>query len=307
MPKTIQTKMRLLSLIMAVMLMCPAAYAQMPNDAIYMPAKTACLALSYNHSSWDKYWENKLKRDNLNIGKQTTQAAMAMLAVGVTKNLNVIVGLPYIWTKTSAGNLQWHNGFQDVSGWLKYRFLNKSGLSLHAVVGGSIPATNYVPDFMPMSIGLQCKTATARLVVRYKHTSGVYLTAYSSYIFRSKINIDRDSYLMYEKLYNTNEVSVPDAYDASARIGYTNKMLQTEVFAEHGACADGDYIRRNQMPFPTNNMKSTAVGWYGKFQPKNIGFNARVSYVVDGENVGQAISYQAGILYQFAYLKSGKK
>ncbi len=299
--------MRLLTLIVAVMIVSRAAYAQMPNDAIYMSKNTACLALSYNHTSWDKYWENKLKRENLNIGTQTTQTAMAMLAVGVTKDFDVIVGVPYIWTQASAGNLKWHKGIQDVSGWLKYRFFNKSGLSLNAVIGGSVPLTDYVPDFMPMSIGLRCKTATGRLVVRYKHTSGVYLTAYSSYIFRSKIKIDRDSYLMYEKLYNTNEVSVPNAYDLSARIGFTNKAIQTEVFAERGACVDGDYIRRNQMPFPTNNMKSTSVGWYGKFQPKNLGFNARVSYVVDGENVGQAMSYQAGVLYQFGYIKSGKK
>jgi len=284
-----------------------AAFAQMPNDAIYMQKNTACLALSYNHSAWDKYWENKLKRDNLNIGTQTTQTAMAMLAVGVTKNLNVIVALPYIWTEASAGNLKWNKGFQDVSGWVKYRFLDKAGVSLNAVVGASLPVTNYVPDFMPMSIGLQCKTATGRLVARYKHSTGIYATVYGSYILRSKIKIDRDSYLMGETLYNTNEVSVPNAFDLSGRLGYTNKYLQTEVFAEHGACTGGDYIRRNQMPFPTNNMKSTAVGFYGKFQPKNLGFNIRVSRVIDGENVGQSMTYQAGVLYQFAYIKSGKK
>jgi len=305
--KTIQNKICIWTLMTALSFCGLTSFAQMPNDAIYMAKNTACLALSYNHTAWDKYWENNLKRENLNIGTQTTQTAMAMLAVGATKNLNVIVGLPYIWTQASAGNLKWHKGVQDISGWLKYRFFNKGGLSLNAVVGGSIPVTNYVPDFMPMSIGLQCKTATGRLVVRYKHSTGIYATAYGSYILRSKIKIDRDSYLMGETLYNTNEVSVPNAFDLSGRLGWTNRYIQTEVFAEHGACTDGDYIRRNAMPFPTNNMKSTAVGFYGKFQPKNLGFNVRVSRVIDGENVGQAMTYQAGILYQFAYIKSSKK
>jgi len=305
--KNIQTKLRLLALLITPLFFGKSTYAQMPNDAIYMSKGTACLALSYNHTAWDKYWEGSVKRDNLNIGTQTTQTAMAMLAVGVTKNLNVIVGLPYIWTEASAGNLKWHKGVQDASGWLKYRFFNKAGLSLNAVAGASIPVNNYVPDFMPMSIGLQCKTATGRLVVRYKHKTGIYATALGSYILRSKIKIDRDSYLMGETLYNTNEVSVPNAYDFSGRLGYTNNFLQTEVFAEHGACTDGDNIRRNAMPFPTNNMKSTAVGFYGKFQPKNLGFNVRVSRIIDGQNVGQAMSYQAGILYQFAYLKSARK
>jgi hypothetical protein len=49
---------------------------------------------------------------------------------------------------------------------------------------------------------------------------------------------------------------------------------------------NGDNIRRNDMPFPTNNMQATMVGWYGKFQPKALGVNARVGYVTDGLNAG---------------------
>jgi hypothetical protein len=299
-------KKKHLGMFMLAMLSFGAVRAQMPNDAVYMSKNTACLALSYTHSSWDKYWENQLKRENLNIGTQTTQVGMAMLAVGATKNLNVIVALPYITTRTSAGNMKGSSGFQDVSAWLKYRFYNKAGLSFHAVAGASIPTSDYVPDFMPLSIGLQCRTATGRLIARYRHKTGIYATAYGSYILRSKITIDRDSYLMYETLYNTNRVSVPNAFDYSARLGFTNRTVQTEVYAERNECANGDYIRRNGMPFPTNNMKSTTVGWYGKFQPKNIGFNARVAYVTRGENVGQAMTYSAGLLYQFRYIKSGK-
>lgn len=284
----------------------PSAYAQMPNDAIYMSKGTACLAVSYTHSSWDEYWENALKRENLNIGTHTTQSVMPMLAVGVVKNLNVIVGVPYIWTQASTGNLRWQKGVQDASGWLKYRFFNKAGFSLHAIAGASIPITNYVPDFLPMSIGIQCKTATGRLLASYRHQSGVYLTASGSYIFRSKITIDRDSYQADGKLYNTNKVSVPNAYDASARLGYLKKGIQAEAFIEHGACDGGDNIRRNDMPFPTNNMKSTLVGVYAKFQPKNIGVNARASYVTSGQNVGQATTFSVGVLYQFRYVKQAK-
>lgn len=300
-------KQSLILLFMIVLCATGRAFAQMPNDAIYMSKNTACLALSYGHSSWDKYWENSLKRENLNIGTHTTQSAMAMLAVGVTKNLNVIAGVPYMWTKTSAGNLKWQNGFQDASLWLKYRFVNVSGFSLHAIGGASIPMGNYIPDFLPMSIGIQCKTATARLLARYRHPqTGIYLTASGSYIFRSNIKIDRDSYLSDGKLHSTNKVSVPNAYDASVRLGYSKAAIQAEVFAEYGACDGGDNIRRNDMPFPTNNMKSTVGGVYAKFQPKNIGVNARAAYVLDGTNVGQSTSFSVGVLYQFRYIKADK-
>ena len=291
-------------LIVAITGIWSRATAQMPNDAIYMAKNTACLAVSYNHSAWDKYWENTLLRENLNIGTLRTQSAMAMLAVGVTKNLNVIVGVPYVWTQASAGNLKWQRGIQDASGWLKYRFINVSGFSLHAIAGASVPVGNYIPDFLPMSIGIQCKTATGRLLASYRNKpTGLYITSSASYILRSKVKIDRDSYQADGKLYASNMVSVPNAYDMSARIGYLKKAIQAEGFVEHGACDGGDNMRRNDMPFPTNNMKSTSVGIYAKFQPKNIGINARAARVIDGNNVGKSDSYMLGVLYQFRYAR----
>jgi hypothetical protein len=94
-------------------------------------------------------------------------------------------------------------------------------------------------------------------------------------------------------------VAVPDAFDAALRLGYLKKDNQLEVFAEHFSCVGGDHIRRNDMPFMTNDMTMTSVGVYGKYQPKNIGVNARVAYVVDGRNVGQSLSLSVGLLYLF--------
>ena len=298
---------KLLFLTIPLLLNGAKVFAQMPNDAIYMNKNQACIALSYGHGSWDKYWENKLKRENQNIGTHTTQMVMPMVAVGFTSNLNLIVGAPYMWTQASAGNLKWQKGVQDLSVFVKYRFLNKNGLSLHAIGGGSLPLTNYIPDFLPMSIGIQCKTATARLMASYRHKSGVYATVSGSYIFRSNIKIDRDAYQSGDRVYYTNEVSVPNAYDFSARAGYLKRGIQAEVFYERTGCDGGDDIRRNDMPFPTNNMKATTVGVYAKFQPKHIGVNARASYVIDGTNVGQTTAFSVGVLYQFYYIKSSKQ
>ena len=282
------------------------ATAQMPHDAIYMPEKTACLAVSYGSSSWDQYWENTLKRENLNIGKHTTQNVMPMLAVGITDKLNVIVGVPYVSTKTTAGNLMGQKGIQDISAWLKYKLVEKSGFAIHGVLGASAPVGNYVAEFLPMSIGLGAKTATGRFIASYYHKSGVYLAGHSSYIFRSTVKIDRDAYQAYNKVYNTNMVSVPNATDGRIALGFSKKGLVTEVFAERFTCVGGDNIRRNDMPFLTNNMESTSIGWYAKYQPKNIGANARIAHVTNGLNVGQSLSYSVGVLYQINQFKSKK-
>lgn len=278
-------------------------FAQMPHDAIYMPKKSVCIAGIYGKSTWTNYWEGSLKRENLNIGTHTTQSVMLMPAIGITNRVNVILALPFISTSTSAGNLMGQKGVQDLSGWLKAKLAEREGLSLHGVLGGSIPVSNYVPDFLPMSIGIRARTATARLLANYTHPkTGLYLTVHGSYTWRGNINIDRDAYQANERMYNTNEVQVPHGSDAAVRLGVVRRKWQLEAFGERMANLSGDNIRRNDMPFPTNNMQATTVGFYGKVQPRQIGATVRVGKVIDGLNMGQSTSYMVGILYQIGGL-----
>ncbi|MBO0929504.1 hypothetical protein [Fibrella aquatilis] len=282
------------------LLVAGPALAQMPQDAIYMPKKTICAALMLGKSDWNWYWENTLKRENYNLGRHTTQSASLMAAVGLTDRVNLIVNLPYVSTSTSAGNLMGQKGFQDLSGWLKINAVRYKGLSLHTIVGASIPVSDYVPSFLPMSIGMGAKTVSGRLLANYKHSpTGLYVTAHGTYTWRGKVKLDQDAYQFDGKIYNTNQVAVPNATDAAVRLGILKRTFQTEVFAERFSCVSGDNIRRNDMPFLTNNMQATTVGWYGKYQPHNVGFNARASYVTDGLNMGQSTSFMLGFLYQF--------
>ena len=278
--------------------------AQMPHDAVYMAKGSACPVIMYGNSSWNQYWENTLKRDNLNIGTHTTESITAMVALGITKKLNVIVGLPYIFTRTSAGNLMGQKGIQDLMVWAKYKAVNVNGFTLSPAFGVSVPLGNYVPDFLPMSIGLQCRTVSGRLIANYKHPkTGLYVTAHGTYTWRSNITVDRSAYQANDKVYNTNVVGVPNAVDAGVRFGILKKKIQAEVFAERFACVSGDNIRRNDMPFPTNNMEATTVGAYTKIQPKNLGITLRAGQVINGLNVGQSTSFMVGVLYQIGPFK----
>ena len=273
--------------------------AQMPHDAIYMNKKLACGALVYGTNSWTTYWENGLKRDNPNIGRLTTQSATAMIAYGITRDINVITMVPYVKTEASQGNLMGQQGLQDASVFVKTKTKAYHGITAHGVVGFSIPVTNYVPDFMPMSIGLGAKTMVVRGMLSYALPKHLYVNSSIAYQARSQVKADRDAYLAGSKLYQTNQVAVPDAFDAAFRLGYLKKDNQIELFAEHFSCTKGDDIRRNDMPFLTNDMTMTTVGIYGKYQPKALGVNARVAYVTDGQNVGQSTSISVGVLYQF--------
>jgi hypothetical protein len=289
--------------------LCVFAYApvwaQMPTDAIYMDKKSVCFAGIYGQSNWDRYWENQLRRENFNIGTHTTQSVQVMIAYGISKRVNLIASVPYVWTSTSAGNLMGQRGFQDVSGWLKVNAFQYRHVSLHGIVGASIPLSNYVPNFLPMSIGLGARAATGRLLVNYRNpNTGLYATASGAYTLRSNIMIDQDAYQAFDRVYNTREVFMPNATDMAIRVGYYRKGIQAEAFAERFACTSGDNIRRNDMPFPTNNMRATTVGVYGKYQPRNVGLNARLGYVVEGLNMGQSTSLMLGLLYQLNMAKT---
>jgi len=275
--------------------------AQMPTDVIYMPKKTVCVAGVYSYSTWTQYWEGTRQRENQNIGTHTTQSVSVMPAIGITNRLNLILNLPYVRTSTSAGNLMGQQGVQDLSAWLKLKALEYKGFSVNLLAGGGLPIGNYVPDFLPMSIGLQSRTATGRLLLNYTHPkTGLYVTTYGSYTWRSNIKVDRDAHFTNGQLWNTNEMQIPNMYDASVRVGVSHREWQAEAFVERMAGLSGDDIRRNDMPYPTNNMQATQIGGYGKFQPRNLGLNARVAYVTDGRNVGQSTSFMLGVLYQFS-------
>ena len=284
-------------LLCLICMMGQQSLAQMPHDGIYMSKKIACGALIYGNSSWTEYWENQLFRENENIGRLTTESVNAMMAYGITKKFNVIAVVPYVRTNASKGNLLGQKGFQDASIWIKAKGYSSHGLTLHGVVGASMPMSNYVPDFMPMAIGIGSKALVARGILTYDLPKNLYLNSSIAYQMRSRVEADRDAYLSGDKLLYTREVAVPDAFDAAIRFGYLKKDNQLEVFAEHFSCVGGDHIRRNDMPFMTNDMTMTSVGVYAKYQPKQLGINGRVSYVVDGQNVGQSLSVSVGLLY----------
>src|ERR1700743_58608 len=112
---------RLFPVFCMLLLLSIRGKAQMDYDAIMMAKKNFCGSVMYNHSSWDHYWEGTFKRNNLNLGTVSTQQFSVMGNYGITHNLNILIGAPYIRTKASAGSLHGQHGVQDLSGWLKWR------------------------------------------------------------------------------------------------------------------------------------------------------------------------------------------
>src|ERR1700753_2072195 len=166
------------------------AKAQTDEDAIMMTKKNLCIGGTYMHGSWDHYWEGTFKRNNQNLGTVSTQSVMGMGTYGLTDKRNLIVSAPYEWTKATAGTLHGQHGVQDLTGWLKWDALDltvgKGVLSVYLLGGGSIPLTNYIADFLPLSIGLQSKTLSGRLLLDYQ-VGNIFVTGSGTYTGRSDI------------------------------------------------------------------------------------------------------------------------
>jgi len=170
--------------------------AQTDEDGIMMPKKNFCGGVMYSHSSWNHYWEGTFKRNNPNIGTVATQMIGLMGTYGLTNKLNVQIGVPYVTTTASAGTLHSQHGIQDLSLWVKWQALKMSGsmgtLSVYLVGGGSLPLTNYIADYLPLSIGMHSKTLSGRLLIDYQERN-FFATASGTYTRRGDITIDRNA------------------------------------------------------------------------------------------------------------------
>jgi hypothetical protein len=278
------------------------ANAQTEIDGIMMSKNQLCTGAVYQYSAWNNYWEGSFKRDNQNLGTVSNNNISVNANYGLSDKLNVIVSLPYVNSKASAGTLKGQDGLQDFSATVKYMPIEKTiggaTYSLYTIAGISIPATNYVADFLPLSIGSQSRTGTFRLMGDYQR--GHFFTTLSgAYLKRAKITIDRNAYFTTEMIYS-NEVVMPDVINLNFRMGYRSNRLIAEAIVDNQVTQGGFDITKNNMPFPSNAMNAFKVGVHTKYTfPKKEalslvgGFNR----VLDGRNVGQTNAVYAGLFY----------
>src|SRR6201996_543951 len=299
--------------LLMLLLQAGVSRAQMDNDAIMMTKHNFCVGPTYGYSSWNHYWEGTFHRTNQNLGTVSTQMVSLMGDYGIMDKLDVLVMAPYVWTHATAGTLAGQHGIQDLSAWLKYLALEKNVgkgvLSTFVLGGASIPLSNYEPDYLPLSIGLQSKTLSGRLMVDYQQ-GNFFATVLGTYTWRSDIDIDQNAYYT-TSLHLTNRVDMPNVASEMLRIGYRSDRWIIEALGTNMNTLGGFDIRKNDMPFPSNKMNSTMAGAHVKYNFKKIdglSVDAEGDYTVAGRNVGQSKSFDVGVFYilDFSH-KSPKK
>ena len=285
-----------------LLLLIKPATAQTDIDAIMMEKNAFCVGPMYSYSSWKNYWEGKLKRDNENLGKVSTQMFGLMGNYGLTRKINILFSAPYVKTKASAGTLHGMKGVQDLSLFVKWRPVQKKmgggKLSIFGIGGVSFPLSNYVADFLPLSIGLLSKTASVRIMADYQQ-GNLFATGSATYVFRDNIKIDRTSYYTTE-LHLTNEVEMYNGTNFNFRAGFRNHRLIAEVVVNNWTTLGGFDITRNNMPFPSNKMNATNLGVNIKYVIPSLPQLAIVTggnTTVAGRNMGQSTTLYGSFFY----------
>lgn len=296
-------------LLIALMSSHQKLLAQMDNDGLFMGKGQLCTGPVYSHNSWNNYWEGTQLRSNPNIGKVTTQSVNLMGMYGIKKKLSLFYQVPFVFTHQSTGQWKGQSGLQDLNLWLKYRphlvKVGKGKLAIIGLLGVSTPMSNYTKDMLPMSIGLGSTTGSARLMLDYLQ-NGWFVTASATYVWRSNVQLDRTAYYTTQMHYSS-EVLMPNATQWHLRMGYRTHKMVAEAVAENWTTRGGFDITRNNMPFISNRMNSTRVGFHFKQEEllvKPLTLLAGAQYSVAGRNVGQSTMIYAGIAWIFQFGKN---
>ena len=280
--------------------------AQTRDDGFMLARHAVCSGVLYTHSSWDHYWEGTLERVNGNIGTIRTQSVAADTNYGLTKRINVMASVPYVWTHASSGVLRSMSGFQDLSlsakvNALQFPVTHGANLRLLGSVVGTTPMTNYSPNLQPLSIGLHGKTLSLRGIARLQTKHSLYVTGSAAYIFRGRVTIAAPYYYTNNQLTLSNQVALPNQFNYQAAVGYYHHDLKVEANFWQTQTRGGGDIRRQDLPFISNRMNESRVGATVQYplpgRLHNLQYWVNYSGTVEGRNVGDARTLTTGFMY----------
>ena len=286
-------------------------FAQTDIDAIMMSKNQFCTGLMYGKGSWNKYWEGAFLRENLNLGTVSSSNLSIMGNYGVKDNLNILFNAPYISNKASAGVLRSVDGLQDFSTWIKWMPIEKDlrtgTISAYFMAGASIPMSDYIVDYLPLTIGLKSNTLSGRFMLDYQ-VGNFFITGSETYTIRGHSTIERNSYFTTQQIIS-NQVALPAVNNINLRMGYRSYWLIAEAVLNDSKTLGGFDITKNNMPFPSNRMNATTVGVNFKYEIEKVAGLSLVgggNQVIKGRNVGQSTNYYGGLFYILNFSKKEK-
>jgi hypothetical protein len=284
--------------------------AQTPLDGLMMPKGEICVALVYEHSTWERYWEGTYLRTNQNIGTFKREMAMPLIVGGITDKINIMISLPFLKTSTTGGQMAGAEGLQDIGLSLKAQFLDynlgKGKLKAFSNLSFSTPASNYLADYLPFSLGFGSNELGVRAIGLYEMNKGSYFRISGAYLHRGRAEAERNFYYQ-DRAFYTSTMDIPDALHAQVSLGswFFQKKLRVEASITSLRCSSGDDIRTYNTPQPTNKVDFDKIEGFAQYyfkDLKGLGVLAYYNQMFSGRNMGQFSGFGLGLTYQFKAL-----
>lgn len=273
--------------------------SQSLTDDLLMKKGDICLALTVSEDKWNKYWEGTQHISNPNIGTLTRQTVTPMLGLGITNIFNFFAELPHVKTFASGGDMRGNAGIQDFNFGVKYQLLKKEfdalTLRLFLSANYSLPASNYLSDYLPFSIGLGAQTASLRTIIFLNAwNEKLFFRGMASYSYVGTTKAERTYYYADGQSYYTPTMDVPSRYGYEVVGGsrLLDKKLHLEAGILNQTSLTGDDIRRWMAPQATNKMDFTSfAGRVRIFPVSSSSIIFSYSKTLSGRNVGDSSVY----------------
>lgn len=285
-------------------------WAQSPLDELMMPKNDICILFNYEYGQFDQYWEGDFLRENQTIATVQRRTAMLMAAYGINDRLDVYLGLPYVSTNSTipnGGKFAGASGLQDISIGLKYKALEKSlgagKLSAFGSLLFSTPASNYLSDYQPYSLGLGTPQLAWRGIGHFETEKGLYSRLALAYTWRGYTEAEREYYYN-EGSYFTPWMDVPSSWNMDFTLGkwWMEKSLRVELSFSSQVSTSGDDIRAYNAPQPTNQVNFSRLGGFAHYyfqKVKGLGVLGYYQQVISGKNAPKMGAFGLGVTYQF--------
>lgn len=204
--------------------------------------------------------------------------ANLFLAYGITENLDIQVGIPYLMSNKN-------KDFQDITVFSKYRFFQKTNdsgkLELSVGAGFSTPLSDYRIGGLS-DIGQQATIIDSRAMLHYQHHTNWFATLQSGFSYKLE--------------------EVPNSLPFALKLGKANSNWYYDVYYEYQYSFGGtDYLGT---PKP-QNFREFGVDYHKLggtlYKPisENFGAYVSLSYLLAGRNTFQGAAYGVGLSYRF--------
>ncbi|RDK89304.1 hypothetical protein [Marinirhabdus gelatinilytica] len=250
------------------------ANAQGKIDGFYRGDNNASVVLGVGFEDSKKYMAGS---NTLDLERSVYYVSL-FTAYGITENLDINLQLPYISSNKE-------NNFQDISVFLKYRFLSiksEAGIfELSSGVGFSTPISKYNIGGLN-DIGQRATVLETRGMVHYSATSAWFATLQSGFSLKLE--------------------EVPNSIPATLKIGRATSNWYYDLFYDFQHSFGG--IDYRGTPSPQNfrefgvDFHKAGGTFYKPFTPK-FGVYVSFSYTFSGRNTFLGAAYGLGGSYTF--------